>query len=269
MEILKITGDTSIIVNNQINFQTNLDWSENFKDYEENLLEKLINDPDNYETVRYIHKPYSGLTSNSTLRQTDIWFYFYFISGSTYVQNYEAIGLSNKSNAVMNELTMNSFFRLEFFKTTNNQAPDRANRKLVFAKNIVLPSGEKFFLTKNSFNDLIFVPVFNGSSYKNKENMYIYWFQDDTPLDTTQYTGNTFWFTAKYFDAITGDIIDFANKCHSKTYEIQESKDLYYQMEIDRTDFSYQIYQYNGTKGERIGFKNSPIKFYEKGGASC
>lgn len=269
MELLKISGDTTILIQNQISNQINLDWSESFKDYEEQLLERLINDPNNYETVRYIHSPYSGITTDNNLKQTDIWFYFYFISGTNYVQNYEAIGLSSKDNSLLTKQTTNSFFRLEFYKTLNNESPDRSNRKLVFAKNLTIPSGEKFFLTKDNLNELIYVPVFNGSSYRNKENMYMYWFQDDTPLDTTLYTGNTFWFTAKYFDAITGDIIDFLNKCHSNTYQIQENKDMYYQMVIDRSDFSYKIYSYNGTTGSRVGFKNLPIKFYEKGGASC
>lgn len=269
MKILKPNVDINITLNKELFFKTDLGWSDNFIEFEEQSLEKVINPPENYETLRYIHKPYTGMTTNIETKQTDIWFYFYFISGETYVQNYEATGLSNEENTLLLKQTTQSFFRLEFYKTPNNDNPDRTNRKLVFAKNLTLPSGEKFFLTKNGFNDLIYAPVFTGNNYRNKENMYIFWFQDETPYDDSPYTGNTFWMTAKYFNAKTGEILDFTNKCMSKNEEINEINDLYYQMEIDRTDYSYQIFSYNGTKGTRIGTTTSPIKFYEKGGATC
>jgi hypothetical protein len=40
---------------------------------------------------------------------------------------------------------------------------------------------------------------------------------------------------------------------------------MYYQVDIDKTDYSYQIFSFNGTKGNRIGITEAPIKFYEKG----
>lgn len=269
MKILKITSDNNITINNEVKFQTDLGWADNFVEFEDQSLEQIVNVPENYETVRYIHKPYSGITTNTELKQTDIWFYFYFISGNTYVQNYEATGLLNNENTLLLKQTTQSFFRLEFYKTPNNDKPDRSNRKLVFAKNLTLPSGEKFFITKENFNDLIYVPVFTGNNYRNKENMYIFWFQDETPYDDSPYTGNTFWMTAKYFNAKTGDILDFTNICMSKNEEIFEIEDLYYQMEIDRLDYSYQIFLYDGEKGVRVGDGTNPIKFYEKGGAIC
>ncbi len=269
MKILRVNENNNILINNNVSFQTDLGWSDNFVEYEEQSLQKIINLIENYETVRYIHKPYTSTTNSIQLQQTDIWFYFYFISGNTYVQNYEATELSNKENSLMLKQTTKSFFRLEFYKTPNNAEPDRTNRKLVFAKNLNLPSGEQFFATANNLNDLVYVPVFSGSNYRNKENMYVFWFQDDTAFDETLFTGNTFWMTAKYYNAKNGDILDFTNKCMYKTDEVNEINDLYYLMEIDRSDFSYQIFEYNGEKGNRIGMNDSPIKFYEKGGAIC
>lgn len=269
MKTLKITENNNIIFVNTQPFQNNLAWSENFSEYENDMLEVVTNDPENYETVRYIHEPYSGITSNTSLLQTDIWFYFYFIAGSTYVQNYEATDLSNSENASLLSQATKSFFRLEFYKTPNNESPERANRKLVFAKNLVFTSGEKFYTTKNNLNDYVFVPVFTGNNYRNKENMYIYWFQDNTPYDETLYTGNTFWVTAKYYNAKNGEILDFTNKCLSPTTEISESDDIYYQMDIDMVNYSYKIYEYDGEKGNRAGIRHNPIKFYEKGGATC
>jgi hypothetical protein len=269
MKIVKPNNNINLILNSETDYQTNLGWSESFVEFETDALRQVTNNAENYETVRYIHKPYSGITSNQNLLQTDIWFYFYFISGNTYVQNYEATELTNEENAKMLAQATRSFFRLEFYKTIDNEPPSRINRKLVFAKNLVLTSGERFYYTKDQFNDYIYLPVFTGNNYRNKENMYIFWFQDNTPYETTPYSGNTFWVTAKYLNAKNGDILDFTNNCFSQSHEIVEINDLYYQMDVDMVNYTFQIYEYDGVKGDRVGTKNNPIKFYEKGGATC
>lgn len=269
MKILKPLQNLNIVLNNQTDFKTNLGWSESFVEYENEMLDLVINDIENYETVRYIHQEYDGMTTNPLHTQNDIWFYFYFLSGGTYVQNYEAVGITNSENAKLTKQTTNSFFRLEFFKTPNDESPDRSNRRLIFAKNLDLPIGEKFYLTMNDFNDYVFVPVFIGSNYKNKENMYFYWFQDDTPYDETELTGNTFYMTAKFFNGGDGSILDFTNTCFDTTHEVDETQDMYYKVIIDMNNYSYRIHEYDGTMGDRAGTRSNPIKFYEKGGGNC
>ena len=39
---------------------------------------------------------------------------------------------------------------------------------------------------------------------------------------------------------------------------------MYYQVDIDKTDYSYYVYSFDGTKGIRIGQTSNPINFYEK-----
>lgn len=258
MKILTSTDNLNVSLNIEQDFKTDLGWEEGALQMEEQILSEIINPIENYETVRYIHKPY---TSDNGVEQTDIWFQFYFLNGSTYVNDYEPTGLSNKENALMLKQTVKSFFRLEFFKTPNGVKPDRTNRKLVFAKNLSLPLGEKYFHT--TFNDYIYLPVFMGSNYRNKENMYLFWFQDESPFSGTTITGNTFWMTAKFYNAEDGTISDFVNKPNLtdifsdgrigksgnpiKFYEkkstdsITEYEDLYYKMTIDKSDYSYII----------------------------
>lgn len=266
MKIVRTTDDLNLMLNYETDFKTDLGWSDNFSDFEKETLEKIINPIENYETVRYIHKPYSGMSSDSSLTQSDIWFYFHFLSGSTYVQNYEPTGLLNQENARMLKQSTESFFRLEFYKTPNDETPERMNRRLVFAKNLSLPSGEKYFYS-GSLNDYVFIPVFIGSNYKNKENMYFFWFQDDTAFNETTLTGNTFWMTAKYYNAKDGTILDFTNYTtsgYTSTTELVESRDFYYKVVIDRSDYSYEVFRYTGTTGSRIGKSGDPILFYEK-----
>jgi len=179
MEILKSNNDLNIILNKEVDFLTNAGWEESLIAYEDELLKKVINPIENYETVRYIHKPYvsSGIT------QTDIWFYFYFLDNNNLYENgldYNLVGITSQENEHMLKQSTESFFRLEFFKTPGTvtdgvltcEPPTRINRKLVFAKNLSLPLGEKYFYT--TLNGFIHLPVFQGSNYENKENMY--WF---------------------------------------------------------------------------------------------
>jgi hypothetical protein len=105
-----------------------------------------------------------------------------------------------------------------------------------------------------------------GSNYRNKENMYLFWFQDESVLSGTTLSGDTFWMTAKFYNAEDGGITDFCNDIFAPSREIVDTTDMYYKMVIDRTDYSYQIYRFNGTTGTRVGESDDPIKFYEKGG---
>jgi hypothetical protein len=263
MEILRNTNDLNIVIGSDNHFKNDAGWDDSFKEFETDALKQIINPVDNYETVRYIHKPY---ISNRGVNQTDIWFYFYFVdaaSGYTNGMDYELVGITAQENENLLKQSTESFFRLEFFKTPNNEIPDRTNRRMVFAKNLSLPLGEKYLYSV--LNGYIHLPVFMGSNYKNKENMYLFWFHDDSAFDETTLTGNTFWMTAKFYNAKDGSILDFTTTGLTSTQQVVESRDMYYKMEIDRSDYSYQIYRYiSGVTGTRIGESDDPITFYEK-----
>ena len=273
MEILRTTDDLNIILNKEVDFQTNAGWEESLIAYEDELLNKVTNPIENYETVRYIHTPYNS----SGITQTDIWFYFYFIDNNNLYDNgldYNLVGITSQENEHMLKQSTESFFRLEFYKTpgtvTNDiltcEPPSRINRKLVFAKNLSLPLGEKYFYSV--LNGYVHLPVFQGSNYENKENMYFFWFADESVLTETNLsgstTGNTFFMTAKFYNAKDGSILDFTNSGFTSGHTLNESTDMYYQVDIDKTDYSYYVYSFNGTKGNRIGLTENPIKFYEK-----
>ena len=278
MEILKGNGNINLLLNTETDFLQNLGSEENLQQFEGEVLRDIINPIENYEVVRYIHEPYefqSGLT------QCDIWFYFYFLTtGFTYVQDYSPVGISYQENELLLKQTTKSFFRLEFYKTptivTNNtmtcEAPTRLNRKLVFSRDLSLPIGEKLYY--NQLRGNIHVPVFTGNNYRNKENMYLFWFEDESVLEGTNFsgttTGNTFFMTAKFYDAKNGSILDFANDSFNISHSYNESNDFYYQVDINKINHTYVVSKFNGTKGTRIGNVSgstiNAIKFYEKGG---
>ena len=136
MEILRKNVDQKIILSNDQTFKTDLGWTENAEEMEKEILYSIINPADNYETVRYVHSPYVETIDDYTISQTDIWHYFYFLDGSTYIPNYEATGLTLEENSKMLRQSTKSFFRLEFYKTSDDEAPNQTNRRLVFTKNL-------------------------------------------------------------------------------------------------------------------------------------
>lgn len=266
MEILRtysgLTNGLSITLNTEQDFKLDLGWQDNMDQFEEEVIDQILNLPENYETIRYIHKSY---TSINNVNQHDIWYYFYFLnSGSTYTNglDYTLTGLTTRENSKQLRQSSKSFFRLDFYKTPNDETPNRTNRKLVFNKNISIPMGERYFY--NPIQDYIFVPVFTGNNYRNSENMYFYWFQTDSVLSDSNLSSDVFWMTARYYNGKDGSIVDFTNTGLTMTQETIEERDFYYKVVIDRTDYSYQVYNYNGTTGSIVGKTGTPINFYER-----
>lgn len=269
------SSSSNIILNKEQTFRSNAGWDENFQTYEDEVLESIINPIENYETNRYIHKPYIS----NNIEQTDIWFYFYFVSGGTYTLDYKPAGIS-QTDTLLSDLK-NSFFRLEFYKTPNNEPPNRSNRRLVFAKNLSTPVGERISVTGKL--EKVYVPVFVGSTLRNKENMYLFWFHDDSVLEETLLTGTIFYMTAKFYNASDGSRIQFANKILTNSANLVEEEDLYFRVQINRVDepsYHYVVTEMDdcdlgvnfkpddeeGTtvvEANRVGTRSTPIKFYE------
>jgi hypothetical protein len=231
MNILYNNNDKSLIFNPETDFRTNAGWEENFLDYQEDVLRSIINPVENYETVRYIHEPYNVSISGVSTKQCDIWYQFYFLNNQNPRDydngfDYDLIGISPKENAKLLKHTVNSFFRLEFYTTR-----ERETQKLVFSKNLSIPLGQKVF--DLNLKEDIFIPVFNGNNYRNTENMYLFWFADNTV-----FSGLTFFMTARFFNAEDGTITRFLNK----------------NLTINNSGL---------VNGERVGTNSNPIKFYE------
>lgn len=254
--LFKNKKSQSLVFNPETDFNTDAGWEENFKVQEDAILKSIINPAENYETVRYIHEPYNLTVSGLTVSQCDIWYYFYFLNNSNTYANgldYNFTGISPQENAQLLKHTVKSFFRLEFYST-----PKRETQKLIFAKNLSLPLGQTVY--DINLMDTIHVPVFNGNNYRNTENMYLFWFPDDTI-----FSGTTFYMTARFFNAEDGSILRFLNKDLTvnnsgltngrvgaydspiKFYEMNTNvamdieNDVYYKVTINRSNFSYQI----------------------------
>lgn len=245
MEILKSNTSKNILINNETTFMSNVTWEDNVEQFENNILKKIINPSVNFETNKYIHEPYVGGTG---IKQNDLWFYFYFYGDEVGLThdgglNYEHVGLSLNDNANLTVNVSESFFRLDFYKipTTDNKL-DFYNKKLVFTKNLKLPLGEKVYF--KPIHDYIHVPIFVGSSFRNEENMNIYWFEDESVLDSNL-TGNTLYMTAKYYNSIDGSVINFSTNRLSVNDVANDTYDSYYKVELNNTGKTYIVHHNN------------------------
>lgn len=253
MEILNNNSENKILLDIKTKFQTDLGWEETVQEFESEVLESIINPLENYETVRYTHKPYNS--------KNDIWYQFYFYNNSsTHVGglDYELIGIKSDENKKLTNSNNPCFFRLEFYKTPNNVLPNRNNRKLAFTKMLLVPSGEKVFYKK--IFDYIYVPIFRGSSYLKNENVDLYWFYDDDVLKGSIYSGDTFYLTVRFYNTLDNSIYNFTNKSLTPTQTISEENDVYYKFVLDKTTLTFQLFD---STGNRIGLTDNPIKFYE------
>lgn len=262
--------DQILNINIPTDFKLDLGKEESLNKFEEETLRDIINPIENYETSRFMNKPYGGYLTNPTDLQSDIWFQFYFYNNKTIPTHeggldYSLVGIDVSENAKMLKQATKSFFRLEFYKVPDGELPERMNRRLVFAKNLSLPLGERVFFSQ--INDLIYVPVFSGSDFKNKENMYLFWFQDDSVLKETILIGDTFYMTVRFFNGDDGSISNFSNTSKLITDEINENNEIYYKYVFDWSDYTYQAFEFDGTQGNRVGYVDNPINFYEIAGA--
>ena len=99
MKIIKTTNDINLVLNVETDFLSNLGSEENLQQFEGEVLDEILNPIENFDVIRFIHKPYS--IGESSITQSDIWFYFYFLSGSTYVQDYTPQDISSRENELM------------------------------------------------------------------------------------------------------------------------------------------------------------------------
>ena len=262
MKIRQLATNTNstILINSGTKFGLELGWEDAMQQFEKETLKSIINPALNFETVRYIHSGCTIATEGGEIIQSDIWFYFYFFDGNyppQYSLDYEYVGLSPEDNSQLLRSDNTSFFRLEFYKVPEGELPSSINRKLVFAKHLPIPLGEKVFYTPIA--DYVYVPVFTGSNYRNKENMYLYWFQDYSVLDGTSISGDTFYMSARFFNAIDGSTMSFLNVNKLYTDPIDQEADIYFKVVIDRSNYTYTIYD---SDNNRIGCSDSPIGFY-------
>jgi hypothetical protein len=240
--------------------------------FQENIIEQVINDIDDFETTKFANAQYLPGSDS-----TDINYEFYFynqtvpISGATTIDwslGYKNTDFTDDEVYYFSNAFKGSFFKLDFYDTKNNE-----NQKAYFS--VILPTqqGEKQsgFIgptlnpTQVNIQTPKFILDYVGA---NKEGFFIYWLKEKTFIDI-----NEFYMTAKFFNAKKGQFIRMMNQPQSlistaNRFNFDKSTYFYYKVILDYTNYEYSVYsetqQNNQTITlQRIGNTLNPIKWYE------
>ena len=136
------------------------------------------------------------------------------------------------------------------------------NKRQTNYLSIIIPTQEGLS-SKVFFNNKLVdikIPFFELDYVGNREGFFIYW------LKTLDFLNiNTFYMTAKFYNAKTGQFIKMTNKPQSTIsgdkYNLDSMTYFYYRVVLDYISSTYKIFDI--TNNDRVGILANPIKWYE------
>jgi hypothetical protein len=264
-------------------------WSQSIELYESNVIEQIINPPQDFESTKFAHAEWNyvatGFTLNfvggipmvtlttTTTKVTNINYefnlfdYLSTISGATlsnWAVDYENASFTDSEIYYFANSFKGSFFKLDFYDTNESES-----QKILLT--IILPTqqGLKESGTIGSVNAPINVMVkkpkfkldYTGA---DKEGFFIYFLKDKSYLNLDE-----FYVSAKFFNAKKGQFVRLMNVPQSNfvgasRFNVDKQKTFYYKYKLNYQTFEYEVF-YEAQVGNitRVGTINSPIKWYE------
>ncbi len=247
-----------IAFNNQdqlINIPFNSNWefnglSDGYSRFETETIKRVINPETDFEVSRFSHASY--LQDNISKTKLSYECYFYNNNISQYFNSYVDSGLFSTQECYYNSNSFNkSFFKLDLYDTSGS-----TNQKNYIT--IILPTqqGEtqQFPLGTTLVN--VRKPQFNLDFIGDKEGFFIYWLKNRDYLNI-----DTFYMSAKFFDAKNGRFIRLLNQPQPTTSNFNSDEYFYYRVNLNYSGQTYEIT--DTTNLYRVGEVNNPIKWYE------
>lgn len=222
--------------------------------YEAKAIKDVIGVGYDFEVDRFPHAP----TAN---QRTDINYEFYFFTGgslntiNSWQINYIPEGFTTQEIFYYANKFSNSFFKLDFYDTV-----DEKKQKNYIT--IILPTQQGEMMPAQMAQTQVFIrkPKFKLDYIGDKEGFFIYWLKnlEFQPI-------NTFYMTAKFYNAGTGQFTKMMNKPQStingNKYIFDQITYFYYRVVLNYVDQNYLVYPLNSQT--RVGTADSPIKWYE------
>ena len=264
----RLSADTSVGV--QLPIMSDWDMggtNDTIEIFENEILKKIINPIDDFETVRYSHQTWNDSIDN--IEKTSINYEFYFYSASTnssvtaetnsnnWVVDYRANGLTTRNIYFDDKVFSNSFFKLDFYDTKNT-----TNQQIYLT--IIIPSRNGETLRTNFGYKTINIlkPKFLLDFVGNKEGYYLYWLKSTEFIEI-----NRLYMTAKYFDAQSGQFIKMMTRSQGELvnkFNFNQEDYFYYVVDLDLNNYTYNINDESiGGVLNRVGTTTTPIKWYE------
>ena len=270
---------TKLYSETQINLTFEMDWynegqEDSIEIFQTNAAEEVIGIASDFETARFVHKEYNCSVSGGLQQPicTDVNYEFYFFSGNpTNLSNVLSWGNSYFAKFIppavpftTSELYYNTnTFSKSFFKIDFYDLPDEKAQTNYIT--IILPtqqgSTEKATLTTYLPTVDVKKPTFKLDYVGDKEGFFIYWLRN-----TDFFSADTFYMSAKFFDARSGQFTKMMNTPQSTffsgggEYSFDGQIYFYYKVVLDYSATTYQIFD---NVGNRAGTPTNPLKWYE------
>jgi len=283
-------SDTDRFINIPLNIDfDNVGRDDLIDEFENEVVEKVINPVEDFETTRFSNKvwfePQSiGFTESINLfgqQKTSLTEEFYFfdrsdnISAATvsinnwvadynYVdnsvfQNFSGITFNDKELYYNANSFSNSFFKLDFYDTPNSET-----QRLLLT--VVIPT-QQGRLRSADIGTLLVPqivnvrrPIFDLDFVGDKEGYFIYWLKEKGYINVDE-----FYMSAKFFNAKIGQFVRMLNRPQTLTpskFNFPNNEFYYYKVVLDYNTYEYEVYSMFGNKN-RVGTNTQPIKWYE------
>ena len=241
-----------------------LDREDSIQEYQEVITKEVIGIPKDFEISRFAHEDYDSKTS--------INYEFYFYSGTPlygaftaatsgfWLTSYIQQSFTISDLYYQRRSFTNSFFKLDFYDTKNG-----VNQINYFTVIIPTSQGETTEVSLSEYlpPQKIKKPIFKLDYFGDKEGFFLYWLRDKE-----FYNIDTFYMTAKFFDAKLGQFIRLMNrgqfdsslKNFGNWWRFKDEDYFYNKVVLNYDNKTYQVFDIND---QRIGTENNPIKMYE------
>lgn len=272
-------SDTERFVNIPLNIDfDNVGRDDLIDEFEEEVIEKVINPIEDFETTRYSNKVWLNGNGEQKTSLTEEFYFFdrlyniasTSVSVSNWVADYNYVNnsvFSNFSGITFNDKELyynansfnNSFFKLDFYDTPNSET-----QRLLLT--VVIPTQQGRLRIADVGTLLVPQivdvrrPIFDLDFVGDKEGYFIYWLKETGYINV-----NEFYMSAKFFNAKTGQFVRMLNRPQTLTpskFNFPNDEFYYYKVVMDYNTYEYEIFNTFGSQN-RVGTTTDPIKWYE------
>jgi len=217
--------------------------------YESTIIEKILNQGDDYEVTRFDHQLYDNTKSSLNYD-----FYLRNPTNRLWQNSYLSKFTTNQIYYFQPAFTK-SFWKLDFYDT-----PTTRTQKSYFTVILPVQQGKvQPTVLNNTTNVTIKRPSYQLDYIGDKEGFFLYWLKSRQFLNI-----NTFYMTAKFFNGATGQFIKMMKAPQSTLpnfFDFPAEEYFYYKVDLDYITQTYQVFDY--PLGTRAGTTSNPIKWYE------
>lgn len=259
-KLLLSTVDQDVVIPIQMNWDF-LDRSDSLIDFETKAIRDSINQNKDYEVSRFSHAGVFDYNTNTL--KTDINYSFNFVpSGAsvyttTWLPSYVAQGFSTSEIYYYSNSFKKSFFKLDLYDTTDLNTQKNYVTIIIPTEQGLTTGATVGFQTQN-----IKTPNIKLDFLGYREGFFIYWMKNRSVLDI-----ETFYMTAKFFDAKQGVFIKMMNRPQStisgNKFNFPQEQYFYYKVALNYNDYTYNVYDISGGTDVLVGGENNQILWYE------